>query len=493
MQRLYFTIILLLCANIALASTIGIATGNKTVDGRPLLFKNKDRTDNYPSDVNFYNGTSDGYYSYVFQQNDGQNHERARMGLNEAGFGIVYSTSENLEGAETGPYGSQFAAMALKTCASLEDFRDLLESTAGERRVHEHFGVIDSSGAGSLFEVDGYSHVEIPIIDSIGTMANTAKYHPSAGAPASGSTSPDREARATYLLTHGPNEGLSYRYFIDEIIKDFSHTQEDEDRMPLGQYYTNPVLSRYKTAAGAVIRGIKPGDKPQIISAMWLCLSEPSLSVALPFFTNISSVPYFIRSSSEGDGMAGSSDRLRRLVYSYANGRYGDRYADTFMLLNIREHTYPIQDSLFTAYERNLPLWLTQSDQEAKQNMSDWMYDIQLWAKTKYDSIGILLPIADKESFVTDTFLLMQNFPNPFNGHTVIPFILRRKEDVKITVYNTLGQKIWSWSRSRLNRGFHELRFPDNNALNKPIGAGVYIYRLRTASGQQTRKMIYLP
>ena len=66
-------LVLFLGAMISIASTVGIATGNKTINGRPLLFKNKDRTNNYPSDVNYYQGSS-GEYSYVFQVNDGQNH-----------------------------------------------------------------------------------------------------------------------------------------------------------------------------------------------------------------------------------------------------------------------------------------------------------------------------------------------------------------------------------------------------------------------------------
>ena len=192
------------------ASTVGIATGKATIDGRPLLFKNKDRTDNFPSDVNFYQAGS-GEYSYVFQQNDGQDHTRARMGLNSVGFGIVYTTSENLAGAASGPTGSELCAVALKSCSTLEHFRNLLDSTNGKRQVHEHYAVIDSSGAGAMFEVDGTTWVGIAIVDSIGTMANTAKFHPSAGPPASKSTSPDREARAEYLLTHGPEAGLDYQ------------------------------------------------------------------------------------------------------------------------------------------------------------------------------------------------------------------------------------------------------------------------------------------
>jgi hypothetical protein len=474
------------------ASTIGIATGKTTVDGRPLLFKNKDRTDNYPSDVNFYEG-SVSEYSYVFQQNHGQNHEYARMGINTVGFGIVYTTSENLFGAETGLYGSQFSAIALKSCSTIQDFRDLLDSTNGERRIHEHFGIIDSSGNGSLFEVDGYAYIEIPIEDSIGTMANTAKYHPSAGPPAVGSTSPDREARAEFLLTHGPAEGLDFKYFVNEIIKDFSHSQEDEDSMPVGQYFTNPVLSRYKTAAGCAIKGVKPGDNPQIDGCMWLCLSEPSLSVALPFFSNSPDIPDVIRADAAGDGMAGSSDRMRQLIYDYAQGRYSDRYADTYKLMEIRQHVFPIQDSLFTAYDSLLPEWREMDSSTAAQEMQNWMTAMHEWAKYRYDTILEIMNLDNQNSIQPEPFYVFQNYPNPFNQQTVIPFRLSSPGSVVIRLFDINGREILYKKKNRLQAGLNKIILNSEFDFKKNLAGGVYFYQITTYSGSLTRKMVFLP
>ncbi|MEE9464998.1 MAG: hypothetical protein V3W14_05430, partial [Candidatus Neomarinimicrobiota bacterium] len=285
MIRFIAVFMILGATTIALGCTIGIATGSKTVDGRPLLLKNKDTENDYPPDVDFYQGSA-GEYSYVFQKTYGQDHTRARMGINSVGFGILYSDSENLPSAATGHSGSQLSAIALKTCSTLDDFRALLESTNGARSSPHHFGVIDSTGSGSLFEVDGFSYHELTVVDSIATTANTARYHPSRGAPASSSTSRQRQDRAEYLLTHGPSAGLDFAYFVQEISQDYCETQLWEDNMPLGQYQTNPVLSRYKTSVGCVLRGSKPGDDPLIESVMWLIMGEPSLSVALPFMPN---------------------------------------------------------------------------------------------------------------------------------------------------------------------------------------------------------------
>ncbi|KAA3662443.1 MAG: T9SS C-terminal target domain-containing protein, partial [Calditrichaeota bacterium] len=406
---------------------------------------------------------------------------------------IVYSTSENREGAGTGMSGSEFAARALKTCSTIQQFRDLLNATDGKRRVHEHYAIIDSSGSGSMFEVDGYTWVEIAIVDSIGTMANTAKYHPSAGPPVNKSTSPDREARAEYLLTHGPENGLNYHYFVQDIIKDYCRTQLDEDFMPIGQYYTNPVLSRYKTAIGGVIRGVIPGDNPEIMASMWLCLSEPSLSVALPFFNNTGEVPDFIRSFAQGQGMAGSSDRVRQLIYDYTHGRYFDYFADTFVLVDVQSQTAVIQDSLFKSYEENLPSWLAVSPEVAATQMHDWMFAMHQWAKGMYDAIPRLLSVTEQNDTPVETMQLRQNYPNPFRDQTTISFNLEKQTPVSIIVYNILGEKVKNFEFQQLTPGIHEIDFYPLTTVSSRLPAGIYFYKLISGKNIKIRKMVLLP
>jgi hypothetical protein len=332
-------------------------------------------------------------------------------------------------------------------------------------------------------------------MDSIATMANTAKYHPNAGPPAPGSTSPDREARAIYLLTHGPAGGLDYRYFIQEIMQDFSRTQQEEDLMPVGQYLTNPVLSRYKTVSGCVIRGCKPGDNPLIESIMWLTFGELSLSVAMPLPVIVDEVYSFLRPSSSGQGMAGSSDRMKMLVYDYTNGRYEDRYADTYMLVDIRTTTFPLEDSLFNSYDAHIAYWRTLPIAQAEIEMGDWAGAIQLWAKSQYDSLhnALITAIPQPNANAISSFALFPNYPNPFNSMTIIEFSIELASSVKLQIFNLSGQEVWRWESENVTAGRHRLRFHGGENIYQPLPGGVYFYRLRAGKHQQTRKMIYVP
>ncbi|GAB4378353.1 MAG: hypothetical protein Kow0042_26890 [Calditrichia bacterium] len=492
LRLLLIVIVLLEVSGLCFASTVGIATGNRTVDGRPLLFKNRDRTDAFPADVQYYQGSSAlGEYSYVYHKNLSQSHTCVRMGINTAGFGIGNSDSENLSGTGAGMSNSQLLAEALRTCATIQDFRDLLDATNGSRDVHAHVAVIDAGGNGSLFEIDGWSYVELPVVDSVAVMANTAKYHPSAGPPAAGSTSPYREARAVELFNLAPAQGLDYRYFVQEIIKDFCLNQIYENMMPIGQYRTNPVLSRYKTVAGAVIRGCKPGDDPLVESVMWLTLGEPSMSLALPFFPNVDEVFDFIRYIAPDQGMPGAGDRIRQLVYDYSGGRYADQYADTYALVDIRSFTFPLQDSLFDNYEQQLIRWRNWGATQAADSMKFWTYDIHAFALTEYQNIYNLLTGLDSDETISprNSFRLQENFPNPFNSDTEIEYYLPRSTPVRHQVFDLNGREIWHRQFALQNAGWHRIHLQ----FWRGYSGGVYFFRMRAGGHHKTIKMIYLP
>lgn len=84
-------------------------------------------------------------------------------------------------------------------------------------------------------------------------------------------------------------------------------------------------------------------------------------------------------------------------------------------------------------------------------------------------------------------FFLYQNYPNPFNPSTTIKFALPRTEEIKIEVFNTIGQKVATLLDKQMQIGSHEVVF---DAINLPIG--LYIYRIFAGKFQDVKKMLYL-
>ncbi len=107
------------------------------------------------------------------------------------------------------------------------------------------------------------------------------------------------------------------------------------------------------------------------------------------------------------------------------------------------------------------------------------------------DTVRINLVLAsavnDEQRIVPGKMYLSQNYPNPFNPSTQIEYGLDKAGQVKLTVYNLLGQVMTVLVNSRQNAGVHRITWQPTN-----LAAGVYLYRLETAEGQFTKKLVLL-
>jgi hypothetical protein len=87
---------------------------------------------------------------------------------------------------------------------------------------------------------------------------------------------------------------------------------------------------------------------------------------------------------------------------------------------------------------------------------------------------------------------LVQNFPNPFNGSTIISYQLENGADVNLAVYNLLAQKVKQLQQGWQESGFYQVRWDARDDQNVELGTGVYILRLETSNFTSTRKMIFM-
>jgi hypothetical protein len=82
-------------------------------------------------------------------------------------------------------------------------------------------------------------------------------------------------------------------------------------------------------------------------------------------------------------------------------------------------------------------------------------------------------------------YALDQNYPNPFNPSTKILYSIAEAGQVKISVYNLLGQEVSSLVNGFMEAGNHQVSF---NASDLP--SGTYIYKIETSQFTQARKML---
>jgi hypothetical protein len=86
-----------------------------------------------------------------------------------------------------------------------------------------------------------------------------------------------------------------------------------------------------------------------------------------------------------------------------------------------------------------------------------------------------------------ESFILNQNYPNPFNPTTTIQFNLNKAGNVRIDIYNSLGERIDVLTDGFYRKGSHMVNW---NAGKLP--SGNYFYRMRSSSFSETKRMVVL-
>lgn len=114
-----------------------------------------------------------------------------------------------------------------------------------------------------------------------------------------------------------------------------------------------------------------------------------------------------------------------------------------------------------------------------------------------YTATGLTSIDDEYQNIIPSEFQLSQNYPNPFNPATTIEFSLPKAADVKVVVYNLLGEVVTVVLNKQMNAGVHKTVWNSNDNSGKQVSSGVYFYELRANSGdgnefQQIRKMVLL-
>lgn len=116
-----------------------------------------------------------------------------------------------------------------------------------------------------------------------------------------------------------------------------------------------------------------------------------------------------------------------------------------------------------------------------------------LTGKVAADAFRIIFrePITDaEENIIPLGFKLFQNYPNPFNPSTTIKFSVpsnmkSEMSNVKLIVYNSLGQQVAELLNKPIAAGNYEMKFDGKN-----LTSGVYFYQLKAGNFSETKKMM---
>ncbi|MBD3386157.1 T9SS type A sorting domain-containing protein, partial [candidate division KSB1 bacterium] len=131
-----------------------------------------------------------------------------------------------------------------------------------------------------------------------------------------------------------------------------------------------------------------------------------------------------------------------------------------------------------------------QTSPDAYQALNDpgdwsWHLDVDLWIAAY---VKTAIPVAVEKDILAqlpEAYELSQNYPNPFNPTTTFNVKLPHSTDIKISVYNTLGQQVALLHDGQLSAGTHSFEFAGHH-----LSSGVYFYRIDAKEFSAIKRMM---
>ena len=112
------------------------------------------------------------------------------------------------------------------------------------------------------------------------------------------------------------------------------------------------------------------------------------------------------------------------------------------------------------------------------------------FALTETDSVSSI--IENKLAIVPEKTRLFDNYPDPFNPSTKIPFDLHKKSRGSLVVYDILGHKIKTLWEGIKPAGNYTVVWDGTNESGSKVASGIYLYVLNVDNIFQPKKMILL-
>ena len=141
-----------------------------------------------------------------------------------------------------------------------------------------------------------------------------------------------------------------------------------------------------------------------------------------------------------------------------------------------------------------IPHEYTFVDKDVKEGNRYFYYlqDVDIHgSKSCSEIIEVFIEITAPDNLPRE-FALLQNFPNPSNPGTSIPYQLASASSVTISIYDTRGRLMRTIESGKQNEGLHVTYWDGRDGSGKRVASGVYFYMLQVGRFKATRKMVIM-
>jgi hypothetical protein len=270
------------------ACTTFVLSGKHTKDGKPMLYKNRDASENQNGLVHF----NDGKFPYIGLV-DGNKDWNTMVwgGFNSAGFGIMNSAAFTNNIGDTSHIIDQegvIMKLALQTCVTLKDFEELLGKLPKPMGLDANFGVIDAYGGAAFYETGNWDFTKFDANDSEhGLLIRTnfsTRSNPEKGfgfcrfsiANESLSKAAQEKKITPDFIFDNVSRNLTHAITHTDLKQNIPSTAEKEDFRFFIDY-----IPRNNTTSSIVIHGVQDSLRLKSM-CMYTVLGFPLVSIAVP-------------------------------------------------------------------------------------------------------------------------------------------------------------------------------------------------------------------
>jgi hypothetical protein len=340
--------------------TAGVADGDVTVDGRPLLWKLRNQVDitndvhYFPVGVEYYPGLGPATYSYLGMgpANDAPEGP-VRQGLNSQGVGVGFNVLEHSGWQE-------LHHQALGTCDEISQVRTYLNGMT-DLSTHNYF--VDGTGEASLWESQAgigqhwEYNTRATARDSQSIDVDNAdadnKHWTGGDVTFSGwvvrANAPGHyNADGSDDVKGGGGRYAAARDVIAALIYNKGRGTALSAKSIAEAFFRHNVLALDTTVSNMIIHGVLPTEDPRL-STMWTLLGHSKTGIFVPVWIHgvesggLNKVPQHLDSGDDGVS-----------VYTPGRGMFDAGYD----IADVQTRTLPFEQHLFdVVIDRLLPEW----------------------------------------------------------------------------------------------------------------------------------------
>lgn len=289
-----------------------IVSSKYTVDGRPLMYKNRDtgKTDNR---MQYFKGPS---YSFIGLVNSDSDENEVWAGTNSAGFCIMNTAAYNFKEDKVPDSKMDMEGVvmykALGRCRTVEDFENLLDTLKRPIGVETNFGVIDAHGGAAYYEVNNTRWIKTDVNEEecgyrvVTNFCSHGRKEDYKGyeryLTASCIMSELCEGKEKLSISHSDIIDCFSRSYRNVFIgTDFDRFYDTYASVPgfKGLTVDQDYIPRSSTSAAVVFEGVAEGCDPSK-TVMWSLLGYPSCSVSIPLLVGSADcIPSYMKRSDK--------------------------------------------------------------------------------------------------------------------------------------------------------------------------------------------------